>query len=394
MPALSPTISATLAKDVYALVNYQALEDVYIYLNKKHKKNFTFNNNNMVKGKTGGPGIIKCRTAFGFTLVGQGAFEGHAFILFRGTEFLADWLTNFNTTVSSSACGQPVHDGFNETFNTMKPKLLTFMLYLQSQKIQSVHCIGHSLGGAIATLCADWIAKSWQKPYLYTFGSPRVGLAGFARACTRRLKVDKQDRIFRAYHRTDIVPLVPVWPFIHTPTKGKDYYLPSPGIIPWGTYHKVDTYVTSVTGRTWELLGSTPAKHTNAGIERWLKRHPTIGFTLSSIEWLSDALLYVLKKCAGSAALAISNTFTSTFSLMDQIAYILKKGLDKTKSVSEWVIRLLNRIMFMLGYNRSAVLAVEYNQEMIRFLFMKLQYRFNTYAKRALNQALVRGQSV
>jgi len=392
MDQMTPSFTAGLAKAVYTITDDGVtLQQAYKRLNSIYNDIFNFDNNNLLKGKTGGPSVIKCRTAFGFTLIGQGRLKGHAFILFRGTHFLADWLTNLNATVSSSACGQPVHTGFNETFNTIKPKIQAFMLNLQSQKIHSVHCIGHSLGGAIATLCAEWIAKSYQSPYLYTFGSPRVGLAGFAGYCTRRLG---QNHIYRAYHKTDIVPYIPIWPFIHTPNKGKDYFLPSPGIIPGGHYHGMDQYIRSVSQRSWKSLGSRPALHTNAGIEQWLKRNATVGFTLSSIEWLSDALMYVLKKCAGSAALAISNAFTSSFSLMDQIAYILKKGLDKTKSVSEWVIRLLNKIMFMLGYNRSAVLAVEYNHEMIRFLFMKLHYRFSTYAGRALNQALVNGQSL
>ncbi len=392
MTEMTPDFVANLAKAVYAITNEGiTLQQAYRRLNNSYNGIFRFDNKNLLKGKTGGPSIIKCRTAFGFTLIGQGRLKGHAFILFRGTQFLADWLTNFNLSVSSSACGQPVHDGFNTTFNTMKPKIQAFMQHLQAQQIHSVHCIGHSLGGAIATVCAEWIAKSYHPPYLYTFGSPRVGLVGFASSCTRRLG---QNHIFRAYHKTDIVPLFPVWPFIHTPNRGKDYYIPSPGLIPGGQYHYMDQYIRSVSHRSWKTLGSRPAVHTNAGIERWLKGNATFGFTLSNIEWLSDALLYVLKKCAGGAAWGISNTFTSSFSLMDQIAYILKKGLDVAQSISTWVVHLLNKIMFMLGYNRSAVLAMEYSHEIIRFLFMRLQYRFSSYANRALSQVLVKGHSI
>ncbi len=127
MPALYPEFVASLAKDVYRVTEYNTLETAYTYLNHTYKNAFIFNNDNLLKGKTGGPGIIKCRTAFGFTLIGQGQFKGHAFILFRGTKFLADWLTNFNASVSSSACGQPVHAGFNDTFNTMKRTIKEFI---------------------------------------------------------------------------------------------------------------------------------------------------------------------------------------------------------------------------------------------------------------------------
>jgi len=58
--------------------------------------------------------------------------------------------------------------------------------------------------------------------------------------------------------------------------------------------------------------------------------------------------------------------------LIPSSGYLLKKGLDLVQLVSAWVVHLLNKIMFMLGYNRSAVLAVEYSQEIIRFLFMRV----------------------
>ncbi len=391
MPALNPMITSILANDAYALANYTNLDDAYIYLNGKHKNSFVFGNDNLLKGKTGGPGIIKCRTAFGFTLIGQGQFKGHAFILFRGTKFLADWLTNLNAGVSSSACGYPVHDGFNTTFNTMKPKLQSFMGYARSQNIHSIHCIGHSLGGAIATVCAGWIAQSASTAYLYTFGSPRVGLMGFANACTHRLG---NARIFRAYHRTDIVPFFPCWPFIHTPDKGRDYYLPSPGMIPWGHYHGMERYIQSVQNRSWKMIGSSPAQHSNTAIENWLKQNSTVAFTLSSIEWLSDAIAYVLKKCINKVGWSISNTFGSALTLMDQMAYILKKGIDLAQSISTWVVYLLNKIMLMLGYNQSAVYAMEYTHAIIRRLFMRLQHKLATQANQALSQVLVKGQNI
>ena len=46
----------------------------------------------------------------------------------------------------------------------------------------TVLCCGHSLGGAIATLCTKWIRESYAevRPRMYcvTFGSPRIGCEG------------------------------------------------------------------------------------------------------------------------------------------------------------------------------------------------------------------------
>lgn len=229
MVELSPADAARLARDVYALTNLDTVRDAIRLLNSTYNNTFAFDTNNLLKGKTGGPGIIKCQTAFGFTLIGKGRFEDHIFLLFRGTRYLADWLTNGNTTVSRSACGQPVHDGFNQSFISMRPQLTEFMNALPKGKVPSVHCIGHSLGGALATLCADWVVKSYSiRPYLYTFGSPRAGLMGFADQCTSSVG---KTNIYRVYRDADIVPMIPTWPFIHTPSRGQDYCLSSKGSI-------------------------------------------------------------------------------------------------------------------------------------------------------------------
>ena len=177
MPAISPSISASLARDVYALTDIDTLDEAYFSLGNAYRNLFSFSDANLLKGKSGGPGMMKCRTAFGFNLVGKGPFDGQLFVLFRGTHYLADWLTNVNATVSRSACGELVHDGFNQSFLSMKSQLISFFNTIPKQNIKAVHCIGHSLGGALATICADWVAKSYgYKPYLYTYGSPRVGL--------------------------------------------------------------------------------------------------------------------------------------------------------------------------------------------------------------------------
>lgn len=392
MPEFSPKISASLAKDVYALTKESSIEKAMNVLNSQYGGNLTFSEDAMLKAKTGGPWVIKCRTAFGFTLIGKGALQGHAVILFRGTQYLADWLTNLNITVSRSASGQPVHDGFNFTFKTMEPSIKEFMGTLTKHKITQIHCIGHSLGGALATICADWIRSSYKiKPYLYTFGSPRVGLMGFADSCTTNVGA---ARIFRAYHKTDIVPCIPTWPFIHTPNSGTDYYLPSPGVVPGPTYHGMDKYVESVGGKNWATLAAFDIeKKSESGIVIWLKSSSPVGLTITALEWLNQALVYVLKKCLNGAAWVVSGVMGTTFTLMDQLAYVLKKGIDISEGVSSLVMHLIRKIMEILGMKR-ALKTADLTREFIRNIFMRLQAKANEYAKAALSDALVKGRAI
>lgn len=392
MTRLTPRLSASLADGVYALTKKESIDAAIKDLNVLFKDVAGFSDETMLKAKTGGPWVIKCRTAFGFTLVGKGKYTGQAFILFRGTQYLADWLTNLNINVSRGASGQPVHDGFNLSFKTMEPQLKEFMGALSKNKITQIHCIGHSLGGALATICADWIRSAYKiKPYLYTFGSPRVGLIGFADCCTRNIGA---DRIFRAYHKTDIVPCIPTWPFIHTPNSGKDYYLPSPGILPWATYHDMEKYIESVTGKDWPALAALKTeKRTEAGIVQWLKSSSPVGLSITALDWLNEALVYVLKKCLNGAAWAISNDMGTSFTLMDQLAYVLKKSIDISENVSSLVLHLIRKIMEILGM-RLTLKAADLTREFIRNIFLRLQAKANAYAKSALSEVMVKGRAI
>ena len=392
MTELTPRLSASLAEGVYGLTKNESIEGAIKDLNVLFKDVAGFSEDAMLKAKTGGPWFIKCRTGFGFTLIGKGKYAGQAFILFRGTQYAADWLTNGNLSVSRSASGQPIHDGFNLTFKTMEPKLKEFMGSLMKNKITQIHCIGHSLGGALATICADWIRSSYKiKPYLYTFDSPRVGLMGFADYCTKSIGT---KRIFRAYHKTDVVPFIPTWPFIHTPNAGVDYYLPSPGVLPWKTYHGMDKYVESVSGKNWAALAALDVeKKTESGIVQWLKSSSPVGLTITAMEWLNQALVYVLKKCFNGAAWVISGAMGTSFTLMDQLAYVLKKSIDISEGISSLVMHLIRKIMEILGMKRT-LKTVDMTREFIRNIFMWLQAKANEYARAALSDVLVKGRAI
>lgn len=387
---LTPLQSVSLSQDVYALSKLDTLDAATTYLNSSYRGKLSFVEENTLKGKTGGPGIIKVRTAFGFLLVGQGEYKGNAFILFRGTQYLADWLTNLNITLSRSSSGHAIHDGFNKAFLSMLPQIRSFVDKLPAGT--DVHCLGHSLGGALATIAAEWISKNTiHKPRLYTYGSPRVGLIGFADKCTSLLG---EENIFRVYHKTDIVPCIPIWPFVHTPSSGKEYHIPSPGLIPWSTYHDMELYKKSVGKKSWnEIYSMRPAKRTDSGIEEWLKSKAIIGPTISSIEWISDAIVYVLKKCINFAGRLIDFGASTYFTLMDRLAYILKKGIDFTESISQWVLLLMRKIAQFLGMEKLIEKA-DLTRTFLRNILLKLSARVNAISRQALSNTLADGRAI
>lgn len=387
---LTPKQAASLSNEVYALTKFPILQDAITHLNHQYGGNLSFYEESMLKGKTGGPGFIKVRTAFGFLLLGQKNLKGHAFILFRGTQYLADWLTNLNLTLSASAGGQPVHDGFNKAFHSMLPQISAFVDSLPSGT--RIHCLGHSLGGALATIAAEWVRKNTiHFPKLYSFGSPRVGLIGFSEKCTRLLS---DTNIYRAYHRTDIVPCIPIWPFVHTPSTDRDFFLPSPGLVPWKTYHDMALYQDSVENKSWEAIRAMrPAARTDSGIEAWLRSKPVIGQTMSAIEWLNDAIIYVVKKCMEFAGRVINFTATTYFTLMDQLAMVLNSGVKLLVGTVSLVALLVKKIMEFLGL-RSVPESAHITHDFLRNLLLKLSSRVNEISKQALSATLAEGRGI
>lgn len=389
---LTPAQSSDLAKDVYALTALQSLDLAINFLNRKYGGRIQFTQDNLIKGKTGGPGIIKCRTAFGFCLVGAKELEGNAFIIFRGTQYLADWLTNLNVMTSKSCYHHAVHDGFNQAFKSMMPQLIQFISTLSKHNVTTIHCVGHSLGGALATLCGEWIKSSQNiKPYIYTYGSPRVGLQGFSHMCTSSIG---SNRIFRVYHKTDVVPYIPIWPYVHTPDSGTEYYLYSPGVVPGAQYHDMGEYVTSVRKHSWSSLSSLkPEKKTDAGIAQWLKQKGPVGVSITALDWLSDAIVFVIKKCISSALWLMESAMGASATIMDRLAYILSHGASLEENISNWVVYLIRKIMGFLGYVQS-VSQQDLNRQFIKKIFSQLQQKLNSIAQNALNQALVDGRAI
>lgn len=392
MNSFPPRRAALLARDVYALSEYDNIDDAVGFLKTQYGALLTFAEGSLVKGKTGGPGIIKVRTAFGFALLGHAELKGHAVILFRGTQYLADWLTNGNLSVSRSVGGQPVHDGFHQAFRNMIPQLRQFMGTATAQNVHTFHCIGHSLGGALATLCGEWLFHLYKvKPLIYTFGSPRVGFHGFSESCTNKLGA---ARIFRVYHRTDMVPCIPIWPFVHTPSSGQNYYLPSPGIVPLAKFHKMKHYVESVSKQSWlSLARLREHEKTEKDVLEWLKQDTLFGLTISSIEWLNQAIMYVLEKCVGGAIFLVAQGVSSAFTLMDRLAYLLNQGARFAEDLASWVLYLMRKIMTAIGLKRT-VQAADLTHEFIRSVLLQLQQRVNQMANRTLNEVLADGRAV
>jgi triacylglycerol lipase len=370
MPAaLTPTYAARLALGAYTIGNV----NTRIAFLAEYKDDMEIAQAKMVSAVTGGY-ILKKQHLMAVFSAGKGAFKDQAFAIFMGTNDLYDTLTDLNTGIGISSTGNQVHQGFNRAFESLRIEFEKFIIELKAKGVTTLHCVGHSLGGAIATLSADWVraGSHLAQTCVYTFGSPRVGMSMFAAKCTQRVLA---TNIYRAYHKTDPVPMLPTWPFFHVPDAGVDYLINSPvTAVPW-EYHFMRHYIESAEAvPTWaQLHGARPASYMKSAIEAWLQSDGIEQITASSLGLLEAALIYVLEKTANAAGILAVSSFSSSFTLLDRMAMMLAKAAQISAEVSVWVYHLVKKMGALIGVvvKKGADLTTEF----IRTVFLQLHQR-------------------
>ncbi len=133
--------------------------------------------------------------------------EDRIIVAFRGTSSTTDWISDAIARQGKYKCVQGAgysHQGISDIYYSARGQILIALGKLPANK--SLMITGHSLGGALAALCAIDVAgnSAFGLPSVYTYGSPRVGDSTFAKAFA-----DNVDQSFRIHNRYDVVPHLP-----------------------------------------------------------------------------------------------------------------------------------------------------------------------------------------
>jgi len=135
-------------------------------------------------------------------------------ISFRGTNAkdIKNWITNLNFAKQAPYKQVPnaaVHEGFLFAYEKLSPQIISGVNDLIGSKSKvTIYITGHSLGGALATLCAVDLKTLFNDKinvFLYTFGTPRVGNQVFAGFCN-----SLTNENWRLVHYADLVPQLPL----------------------------------------------------------------------------------------------------------------------------------------------------------------------------------------
>ena len=382
---ISPAFAAELAESAYLLIAHPVAKVAVTPIASKFKGRLDVTGNNIINGVAGGVlKIVQSRTSFGLLALGDqesDAYKNDAFIILRGTAKGADILTDLNAGLKSALTGAPVHQGFQDCFSSFSSELMAFAASPEVAG-KTIHCIGHSLGGALASLAADYLSTNLSnKVCLYTFGSPRVGLDHF---CSRTTTNVLPQNIYRVAHQTDPVTMVPTWPFIHLPYNKKEYLLKSDMGALGIKWHFMKNYIGSVNKDSWDTLsGKRPQQNLTVAAQRWLKSDGPISLTANTLSLLDASLMYVLKKVFHAVGISVTIAGSLSLTVLDRLAYILHKSINLGKQLSFWVYRLIKRMMQMLGM--KVVDMANLTQSFIKRIFRRMSESVAALVSRAVH---------
>lgn len=135
------------------------------------------------------------------------ACDGKRIVLsFRGTEpkSMADWRTNLRGVSRSCQAlnDGSVHGGFLRAYRSLHRAIVGFVAENCKSNDMPIFAVGHSMGGALAELCAAHLDCSENKVYTFTIGAPPLYRAD-ARAVWKEMHA---ERAVRVVYRNDMVP--------------------------------------------------------------------------------------------------------------------------------------------------------------------------------------------
>lgn len=380
MKTLSPKEALTFAEQAYEI----EFDTKTFKPHRRLAKKFSFDvDKTTIQARTGSTlGLVSKRISnFVLCAKGTGDQNGQFVLAFRGTncDYTADILTDLNIGIKGSSNGSSAHAGFVNTFHSLKGHLST---YIQSNanSIKTIHCVGHSLGGAIASLCADWIRVNFKiNVVLYTFGAPRVGLQPYAQKST-----NSNFAIFRCTNGADPIPMVPLWPFVHAPIDKPEFRLDSSvGIL--GDAHKLASsigYQKTLTSDSWQHIGRSSKIHLHRSVRLKFQNSHQVMFNGHWADKIAAALRTLLKEAGYVGLIAIQGAFVGSFTFYDLVARSIEKIVRISDRFREQTEGLLGHMLRFAGKVVHKITDLSF--KFIKYVFNLLLKKLNSSVFKAL----------
>lgn len=340
---------------------------------------------NSFSATTGSNLLGRTKSGFGYLLQFERAGRKHLVIAVRGTRpemGYPDLLTDLNISTKREMPGVgPVHAGFYDVYNSLLPTLTAAQQVIAASDV--VHCVGHSLGGAVANLIALHLVQRGANTKLYTFGAPRVGFRPTSYDTVVDLMIGNSN-IYRVSHNFDPIPMIPVAPFIHAVPSIKDknnLFIGSPvQAIDIGN-HDTQNYINSVKGKHWDAMRSEKLKqgyldkqyfNSWRASDSWLKQY--IGHSI-------NAGMATLQRILQGLIDTVGIGFTEIATILDLLAIAIRNGVNIFKVAKSHIVKFIGDCARMFG------MSIEISKQVLSKLFKKLIAELTITAKMALAKA-------
>ncbi|HEX4855489.1 MAG TPA: lipase [Limnobacter sp.] len=329
---------------------------------------------------------------FGFMALLKGGRSREIVIATRGTASKPDMGTNLNAIPMRGPTGHLIHSGFGNTFKSYVQQMKEF-LHRQNLGFSptAVHCMGHSLGGALANLNAAACAELGLNAYLYTIAAPRVGMVPYAEHLSKKMIA---SHVYRVANEADVVTMVPCYPYFHSPYVHGTYLLDGGWlkVNPW--QHKLSEGYESMVKSTWaQLKSQTRGRqqqmqscmlplHRDKSIFEQISCMQNNMFSSSLLKMISLAINEMLRTIGAQNLLTVSHYATGAFTVLDQMAEMLARYAAASNRKREEVLLVLNAVMAYLG--RTTHQLADASVTTIRWVFGLLNQSVTTMAGEAI----------
>tara|TARA_R110002050_G_scaffold299983_1_gene467209 strand:- start:240 stop:1379 length:1140 start_codon:yes stop_codon:yes gene_type:complete len=372
---LSPSAVSSVANQVYQIRESNTFTGSF---HNDFTKNFDLTTN-QIKGVSGGLINQLFNIKSGFALTAQGItpqFKKHHIIGIRGSDSGADWLSNANIGVTNGPKNMAVHAGFQKIFRTLRPE---FEQYINHHKPRCLHCVGHSLGGALAQLTAVWASERGIPVKLYTFGAPRSILTNSVP------KAQTKISHHRMIHGADPVPKVPIWPFSHT-TGEYQLGMSENSRIDFGAHSMTHSPGYMVSASAYADFGSMASRYNPMNTQRVVLRYEDRYQASFSQRWqrrISDALITLLKDTGQYALIAAQASLGIGLTFYDILARSLNAIAKASVAAYEQVTGILGHMLAFAGRKTQQI--IEVTAKFIRWVFEVMIAALYKMAKAAVD---------
>lgn len=290
-------------------------------------------------------------SGFGFVAHGTGSRANELILVTRGTNFQHnkfDLATNANIGYGIGPRGNVVHRGFLKTFKSYQSQLVNFVSQSGSKRPATIHCMGHSLGGALANLNACMLRDAGFNVCLYTIGAPRVGIVSYAQDMTRQIA---PSQIRRIANPCDPVPMVPVFPYAHA-SNGPSELLVQQGEKVGVDAHLLHSGYSKMThSSSWSDF--TPMPNVLSSHADLAKDFARIGggnmFNTKLLELIGKLTKRVLLDMGYVALVTTQGALSMAFTAVDLLAEVLVKAVNASKLLADDVFTIVNSMLGFLG---------------------------------------------